>query len=127
MDFKKLAESGAKKVCTADCHLHFECGHPDKEPWPGSKPLFGLEKCPLEKYHVQHEKDKKPWWEIPRSEAEPSQNELFALCAQCSNSVVKKTDDGYELEPKIFNMCMDCPVEHVRECLDEGAAEAACS
>lgn len=126
MDFLKLAESGAKKICTKDCHLHFDCGHPDKDPWPGFVPLFGTEKCPLEKYHVQHDSESFSCGDIRA--VEPTDDELTALCGACSNGSIVFDKDG---SPKAiadnWRKCMDCPVEHTRESIEEERAEAACS
>ena len=122
------AYSGATKLCgMGKCIAAYPCGHPNKEPG-ASIPLCSFNNvCPLASYNVQPIKDDRPWYKIPRSEREPSADELFALCFCCKNADVTTGTDKVSINPRDEQICLDCPVHIYREAQDELAAEAAMS
>ena len=128
--FGDLAQSGAKKLCgIGDCICDYECGHLNRGtgPFKFPGPKTGTEKCPLEKYGISPEQNPKPWWERHRSEMEPSEEELFALCACCDNADVEAKGDTYTAHRKDLHACFGCPVKTAEEAMQEAAAEARCS
>lgn len=126
MDYIKLSESGAKKICgQAGCIACYPCGHTNKATTYG---LDLLNKdhtvCPLAKYNVPEEKNAKPWNERPYEETTPTDDEMFALCARCDNTDgIELCGDHIEVNPKDAMLCMDCPVYIVRESIAETEAE----
>jgi hypothetical protein len=91
------------------------------------RPLIEGAVCPLAKYEIKPEKNLPDWWKAPREYFEPTEHELFALCASCENCTVVERGDYLEAETKDWKVCLDCPVHSYTECITENAAEAACS
>lgn len=128
-EFRLCAESGAKKLCNQFCIAPYACGN-QKEPYPGApNPVCTGETCPVAKYHAYNTNDDK-WWEHHASEQYTSEDEIFALCALCENSVVKQSpeDEDVFIATRVeLWKCLDCPVKMVEESMQENAAEAAMS
>lgn len=124
--FEKEAKSGAKKICgIGTCICAYPCGHQNRKE-RGLKLYGENQKCPLEKYNVIP--DKRKFFDIPYKESNPSPDELFALCANCQFAEVEEFTDHYEVNMKsLEKYCIDCPVNLVRESMQELAAEAAMS
>lgn len=128
--FQELAISGAKKLCgLGTCISGFPCGHEKHNLVKPARLMSAAPECPLAKYNIQTEHDPRPWWERNRSECEPSEEELFAICALCGNGDVTELAGGeyLELERKDIHYCLDCPVEMTREEMAEISAEARMS
>lgn len=126
--FSQAAASGAKKICNGSCISGIPCNRPEmKASFPAPQRPFnpGNTNCPLSVYPVC--KQTKPWYECRREELEPSQDEIFSLCALCENSNVTEDGDSYVLERVSLKNCMDCPVKMCEENMQELAAEAAMS
>lgn len=128
--FGKLAESGAKKLCgIGKCVCGYDCGHPNKSSrLPEIPKWLGMAACPLAKYNVTAEENPHPWWERDASEMEPSETELFAICACCSNTIVNFDShvarDPYIAERVDLNACFGCPVKMAEDAMLEAAAES---
>lgn len=128
--FEELAASGAKKLCgLGTCISGFPCGHEKHSLVKPARLMSTAPECPLAKYNVQTERDPRPWWERKRSEIEPTEEELFALCALCENGEVTELVGGeyLELERKDIRYCFDCPVAMARDGMAELSAEARMS
>ena len=126
MDFLKLSESGAKKICgQGQCVCSYPCGHDNKE--KHTLPLINPEhtECPLAKYNVTPDSTTTPWYKRPASETVVTDDEMFALCARCENTNgVEICGDYMEVNPIDHSRCYDCPVHVTRECIAENQAEA---
>lgn len=127
--FGEEAKSGAKKLCgIGQCISDYECGHPNKNGlFNHAKLIVGMDECPLARYNIVPEKDPDPWWKRTREEMEPDEDELFSLCACCSNSLVAEEQDGYSLERRDIRKCCGCPVKMFEDNISEMRAEAAMS
>ncbi len=112
------AMSGARKICGHGCINGFSCTHQHSS----RIPLFGQGTvCPLEKYNVTDKDANVPWFE----RKSVTDMELTALCARCEHAMVKASEKELSVERKDFaRYCIDCPVQSVRETMDEAAAEA---
>lgn len=121
------AANGAAKLCKgSECIAAFQCGK-EKPQAKFAMPLIGAGTvCPLAKYKVPDRSDPRPGYEIPSSELEVTQNELFALCACCEHAILAEAENGQlvvnRLEFKSY--CLDCPVKIVEDSIHECAAEA---
>lgn len=124
-----LAKVGAKKICQGKCTAGFVCGHEGKAPVAANMPLFGKETtCPLAQYNIGPDTDPRPWYERKAEEMEPSDEEMFALCAMCEHSDVTATGDEYLLtRTSLEHFCVDCPVKTIEDNIAEARAEAAMS
>jgi hypothetical protein len=127
MNFQKNAIIGATKLCgrTTQCLCACNCDHDNHKPI-GIKPLVEGSACPLARYNIKPEENMPSWWEAPIDYFEPTDDELFALCALCENAEVVESGDYMTAEPKDWILCMDCPVHGFVESREEQRAEAAC-
>lgn len=123
----KLAISCATKLCgRGNCTCAYSCNHENK--MPINLGLVGpVTTCPLEKYNISPVKDTRPWWQIPREETEPSNDELFAVCAECEHGEVIEDGEYYTIEPHNYRICLDCPVRMYIDGRNEAEAEARMS
>ena len=123
MNFEKLAQSGAKKLCgIGTCRACFECVHENKGDF--LLDLIGTETvCPLEKYHIIPEEMSEPWWKRPMQEIKVTEDEIFALCSKCKNGKVKKEGRDMSVERPDYMKCIDCPVLSAEEAMLEAEAE----
>lgn len=124
------AKSGARKLCGAgECICDYECGHPNRKngPFQHTPLQTGTKVCPLAKYGVKPEENPKPWWERHVSELEPTDDELFALCALCDNADVVMDDKYITANRKDLHACFGCPVKMAEDAIQEARAEGACS
>ena len=118
-------KSGCRKLCgEGNCIAHFDCGHKKSTLVHPARPLGKSTVCPLAKYNTQPVENVKPWYERQVSEYTVTEDEIFALCADCDNAEVTEDGDEYLLTRKEIRLCMDCPVKMVEECMQEMAAEA---
>lgn len=126
-DFQALAASGAKKICCPECFAPYECEHKDRNRRHVRCPKIGTDtECPLAKYHIEHERDPKPWYQRPASEVEATEAELFALCATCEHARLTATETECNCERTGFKEhCCDCPVMSAIDNLNEARAESA--
>ena len=126
MDINKTAMNAARKICGIGQCIHaFDCGHPNKSPYMAPR-IGTLQECPLAKYHVVPENPPKQWWERPAEDSEVTEDEIFALCANCEHGKRAKDKDGFEYIQRVDfeSACLDCPVKAAEEARDEATAES---
>lgn len=119
---QKAVMDAARRVCgSGDCAYieQYNCGHTNKTPFAPPRKMGSSSVCPLAKYKVQEEQSKKPF---PFQES-ADMEDLAALCLACEHT----DDKGARTEQDYYEYCIDCPVENIRDCMMECAAEAACS
>ena len=126
--YEEQAKAAAKKVCgIGECIAPYPCDHSNHVCY-GLSPITADVTCPMEKYQIA-EKDERPWYEVPYSEREVTQEDIFYLCANCKYAVIEPMEDGYEqiIRVGFEEHCLDCPVKMIEDTIQEGAAEAAMS
>ena len=130
-ELKELAKSGAKQICGGNgfaglgCMHEYPCGHKNKH--KNSLHMCGTNTiCPLAKYSVKENSAEKNSFGWDRTVTD---DELFALCHECDFAIKEDTERTFSYDNKHIFMshCIDCPVEHVAECIQEQRAEAASS
>ena len=105
------AESGARKLCGANCVCAFSCRRKKNNTVPTLPKVGTADVCPLDKYRVPMEQNQVPWYKLKLEETQPTEYELFALCACCKNTSVSQDGEFWELEVNDAEMCLDCPVK----------------
>ena len=121
-------KSGCRKLCgEGNCIAHFDCGHKKSTLVHPARPLGNSTVCPLAKYNTPPVENVKPWYERHVSEYTVTEDEIFALCADCDNAEVTEDGDMYVVNRKDIHQCVDCPVKMTEECMQELAAEAMMS
>lgn len=128
--FLEDAQKGALKLCgMGTCACAFPCGRKKNEQIGLIPRVTETKLCPLDKYRVKPETNSIPWYKRSLEEMQPTESELFALCACCKNTSVAPSEDGefWELEVKDADKCLDCPVKVELDSIKETAAEAAMS
>lgn len=123
---QKLYDAAAK-VCTEGCISCFECG---KKKAAITLPIVlggQLKECPLAKFNVERPVID-PMDFLARWANEPSHEDLNLLCLHCEHrDVSADTADEFSLTSCFMTHCISCPVESVRDCLEEREGEARCS
>ena len=116
----------AAKICgTGTCMCACDCGHTNKV--KRLTPLIGAEtECPLARYHVEPDKNPRPWWELDSKELEVTEDEIYILCACCPHGEVQIDKDGtlYVKRIDFYAACLDCPVKAVEDGCKEHGAES---
>lgn len=105
------AKRAAETICTGSCFYDFKCGYTDKSknPIPPiGKPHGG---CPLEKYHVNHEKPENSLFQQPRV----SGADLLCICVHCEHSISLKDDELIISNETYKKFCVNCPVQAAKE------------
>lgn len=115
------ARSIACKLCDEDCYAGYECNKEHRVAFD----LMGKGTvCPLAKYKV-------PKITTPRTFADTfvTLEDLSILCANCEHADIEAEDGDFVLSlDRCFDThCIDCPVQSMREGIQENAAEAAMS
>lgn len=116
--------NAAAKVCTDGCISCFNCGKSKSQytlpPSPGNQ----LTECPLLKYNVVR-KPIDPIDFLARWANNPTEEDINLLCEYCEHRD-KSEDDGetFSLESCFRTHCISCPVQSVRDCIQESEAEA---
>lgn len=131
--FREKAEDMARFICgDGKCSGCFDCGHTNKS--ASLAPKYGIgDTCPLAGYQVTP--DSRTFREKLEAGIKcPLPQDIldgtFAMCACCEHTQVIYSNNGYELNrmgKKFEEYCMDCPVQHCRESVQENMAEAAMS
>ena len=128
--FEDIAKSAAQKVCGQGQCLFvdsFNCGHTNKSPFFPPRKLGVSTECPLAKYNVTPNEKANPFdgsWDYVDT------SELLCICANCEHATAELDDNCLSVnrtEDTFKKFCIDCPVQAVRENVQEAAAEAACS
>ena len=120
---KKELQVAACKVCTTGCIASFNCGK-TKSAFR-TIPLFGSNTvCPMEKFNVDHSKEKTDW--VERLENQLDLDDLYLLCKYCEHRDKSNDTENTISTANCFEShCMDCPVqscrENIQECMAEGA------
>lgn len=118
---KEAIMEAARRVCgSGDCPYIelYNCGHTNKSSFAPPRKMGKDPVCPLAKYGI-HEEPQKPF---PQQEA-ATMEDLAILCHACEYT----EKSGKRTNQAFFEHCIDCPVENIRDCMLECAAEAACS
>lgn len=124
----KTAQEFAKAVCgQGQCVCAYDCGHSNKPEFVQSLHLLGKETtCPLAKYNVIP--DTRSFWErmMAGEAVKLSVDDCWQFCSKhCEHA--ETSEDGIVRLKNYESVCIDCPVNMVRETLSENAAEARMS
>lgn len=121
-----FAKRIAAKICGAGiCTCAYDCDHTNKA--KHLTPRIGTEtECPLARYHVEPEKNPRPWWERDSAELAVSEDEIYILCACCPHGEVQVDKDGtiYVKRIDFYAACLDCPVKAIEDTCKECGAES---
>lgn len=125
MTKKVKGYTAASKICgRGACFCGYEvCANPSCQT-PNPIPPIGKDKeCPLARFGVPATPAPKTREEIVASWMDrPTRTDLRTLCSVCSHLETDK--DGYVTDACYFDHCLDCPVNKVKESMDEIEAEA---
>lgn len=120
-EHQRQVEDTVKKVCGyGTCFCGYDCGHTNKA--PRVVPIMGTETmCPLAEFHV--EPDGRSYFDRAPEENALSLEDLWEVCYACPHATVS----GDLVTLTDFSIvCLDCPIQAVRETLNECEAESRC-
>ena len=124
---KKVLEEEALKIagniCCNDCIANFQsCKFSSGQ----GLPRVGVgATCPLEKYKVVE-----PAKASAFVQKKVTVDDCYTVCANCEHATVTKQKKGFfavDIKDAFESFCLDCPVQMLRDCIQENEAEARMS